>query len=67
MATVTLKGNQIHTIGIYHKWGFSAPKFEPTKKRIIYATLPIIKGKKSSAELFPKHRYWNMCTICTPN
>ncbi len=53
MATVTLKGNQIHTIGNLPQIGVAAPDFNLTKKDLSAATLADYKGKKVVLNIFP--------------
>tara|TARA_R110002051_G_scaffold82788_2_gene147243 strand:+ start:449 stop:955 length:507 start_codon:yes stop_codon:yes gene_type:complete len=53
MTTVTLKGNQIHTIGSLPKIGTSAPNFILTKSDLSTATLENYKGKKVVLNIFP--------------
>lgn len=53
MATVTLKGNQIQTIGNLPTKGVSAPNFELTKNDLSSATLADYKGKKVVLNVFP--------------
>lgn len=53
MATVTLKGNQIHTIGSLPEIGTSAPHFTLTKSDLSTATLADYKGKKVVLNIFP--------------
>lgn len=53
MATVTLKGNQIHTIGNLPKNGTSAPNFTLTKNDLSASTLSNYKGKKVVLNIFP--------------
>ncbi|WP_047414700.1 thiol peroxidase [Cellulophaga sp. Hel_I_12] len=53
MATVTLKGNQIYTIGNLPSKGVSAPNFELTKNDLSTATLADYRGKKVVLNIFP--------------
>ena len=53
MATVTLKGNEIHTIGNLPKTGASAPNFTLTKSDLSTVTLENYKGKKIVLNIFP--------------
>tara|TARA_R110000868_G_scaffold104694_2_gene288595 strand:+ start:5454 stop:5960 length:507 start_codon:yes stop_codon:yes gene_type:complete len=53
MATVTLKGNEIHTIGNLPKTGASAPNFTLTKSDLSTVTLEDYKGKKIVLNIFP--------------
>tara|TARA_R110000868_G_scaffold145181_2_gene365188 strand:+ start:99235 stop:99741 length:507 start_codon:yes stop_codon:yes gene_type:complete len=53
MATVTLKGNQIHTIGSLPEKGTSAPNFNLTKNDLSTTTLANYKGKKVVLNIFP--------------
>lgn len=53
MATVTLKGNQIHTLGNLPENGATAPDFNLTKNDLSTATLADYKGKKVVFNIFP--------------
>jgi thiol peroxidase len=53
MATVTLKGNQIHTIGNLPENGAAAPDFNLTKNDLSAAILADYKGKKVVLNIFP--------------
>ncbi|MDP5231604.1 MAG: thiol peroxidase [Cellulophaga sp.] len=53
MATVTLKGNKINTIGNLPKNGTSAPNFNLTKNDLSAATLTDYKGKNVVLNIFP--------------
>lgn len=53
MATVTLKGNQIHTSGELPKIGDQAPNFELIKNDLSTATLSDYKGKTVILNIFP--------------
>lgn len=53
MATVTLKGNQIHTSGELPKIGDQAPDFELIKNDLSTATLSDYKGKAVVLNIFP--------------
>jgi thiol peroxidase len=53
MATVTLKGNQIHTLGNLPKNGATAPEFNLTKNDLSAAILADYKGKKVVLNIFP--------------
>ncbi len=53
MATVTLKGNQIHTIGNLPEVGSSAPNFNLTKNDLSSSSLENYKGKKVVLNIFP--------------
>ncbi|MGB1268626.1 MAG: thiol peroxidase [Flavobacteriaceae bacterium] len=53
MATVTLKGNQIHTSGTLPKVGDKAPDFKLVKTDLSTATLSDYKGKAVVLNIFP--------------
>lgn len=53
MATVTLKGNQIHTSGTLPKVGDKAPDFKLVKTDFSTATLSDYKGKAVVLNIFP--------------
>lgn len=53
MATVTLKGNQIHTLGNLPGNGTQAPDFVLTKNDLSPATLSDYKGHKLVLNIFP--------------
>jgi thiol peroxidase len=53
MAIVTLKGNQIHTIGNLPEVGSSAPNFNLTKNDLSSSNLESYKGKKVVLNIFP--------------
>ncbi|QWX85048.1 thiol peroxidase [Cellulophaga sp. HaHaR_3_176] len=53
MATVTLKGNQIHTLGTLPEIGTKAPSFSLTKNDLSPASLDSYKGKKVVLNIFP--------------
>lgn len=53
MATVTLKGNPIHTIGTLPAVGSDAPAFSLTKGDLSSAGLSDYKGKKIVMNIFP--------------
>ena len=53
MATVTLKGNPINTIGILPSSGSSAPDFSLTKNDLSSASLSDYSGKKVVLNIFP--------------
>ncbi len=53
MATVTLKGNTIHTLGSLPTSGNSAPDFQLTKNDLSITTLVDYKGKKVVLNIFP--------------
>ena len=53
MATITLKGNPIHTIGNLPKVGSTAPNFKLTKTDLTEATLADFSGKKKILNIFP--------------
>lgn len=53
MATITLKGNPIHTTGELPKKGSSAPDFKLTKMDLSDVTLSHYAGKKKVLNIFP--------------
>ncbi len=53
MATVTLKGNEIHTLGSLPGSGSKAPDFQLTKNDLSIAGLADFKGKKLVLNIFP--------------
>lgn len=53
MATVTLKGNAIHTSGELPSIGSKAPNFKLTKGDLSDVTLEDFKGKKLILNIFP--------------
>ncbi|MEP0213978.1 MAG: thiol peroxidase [Cellulophaga sp.] len=53
MATVTLKGNKINTLGNLPEVGATAPEFKLTKNDLSTATLENYKGKKVVLNIFP--------------
>ncbi|HUH48066.1 MAG TPA: thiol peroxidase [Arenibacter sp.] len=53
MATVTLKGNPVHTIGTLPQVGSDAPSFSLTKGDLSSASLSDYKGKKIVMNIFP--------------
>ena len=53
MATVTLKGNQINTIGSLPSIGSSAPSFNLTMTDLSPSSLTDYKGKKIILNIFP--------------
>jgi len=53
MATVTLKGNQIHTLGNLPSNGAQAPDFKLIKNDLSEATLNDYKGSKLVLNIFP--------------
>ena len=53
MATVTLKGNEIHTLGNLPQNGDVAPEFNLTKNDLSNATLADYKGQKVVLNIFP--------------
>lgn len=53
MAKVTLKGNEIHTIGSLPATGGKAPDFELTKTDLSSASLSDYSGKKTVLNIFP--------------
>ncbi len=53
MATITLKGNDIHTAGSLPEVGHEAPLFTLTKTDLSNASLSDFKGKKVILNIFP--------------
>ncbi|WP_149275673.1 thiol peroxidase [Pareuzebyella sediminis] len=53
MATVTLKGNEIHTLGSLPEVGSKAPDFKLTKTDLSTASLSDYSGKKVVLNVFP--------------
>lgn len=53
MATITLKGNQIHTSGNLPKVGSQAPDFQLTKSDLSDVSLKDFKGKRIILNIFP--------------
>jgi thioredoxin-dependent peroxiredoxin len=53
MATITLKGNEIHTHGELPKVGEKAPEFRLTAKDLSDKTLGDFKGKRKLLNIFP--------------
>lgn len=53
MATVTLKGNPIHTVGDLPKVGAQAPDFKLTKDDLSDVSLKDFAGKKVILNIFP--------------
>lgn len=53
MATITLKGNEIHTAGSLPATGQEAPLFTLTKSDLSNASLSEFKGKKVILNIFP--------------
>lgn len=53
MATITLKGNEIHTIGKVLGKGDAAPKFSLTKTDLSEVSLDAFSGKKKILNIFP--------------
>ena len=53
MATVTLKGNAIHTLGDLPKTGSKAPDFQLVKNDLSTTSLSAYKGKKVVLNIFP--------------
>ena len=53
MATVTLKGNTIHTLGDLPKTGSKAPDFQLVKNDLSTTSLSAYKGKKVVLNIFP--------------
>lgn len=53
MATITLKGNPIHTVGELPPVGVKAPGFQLTKVDLSQATLDQYAGKRKVLNIFP--------------
>ncbi len=53
MATITLKGNEISTVGNLPAVGSTAPDFSLTKTDLSLTTLADFKGKKIVLNIFP--------------
>ncbi|SDE63225.1 thiol peroxidase (atypical 2-Cys peroxiredoxin) [Pricia antarctica] len=53
MATITLKGNKVHTTGSLPATGSKAPDFELTKTDLSHASLSDYSGKKTVLNVFP--------------
>ncbi len=53
MATITLKGNEIHTIGDLPSIGSKAPNFRLVNSDLSDSTLEDFKGKKVILNIFP--------------
>ncbi|MDC6363191.1 MULTISPECIES: thiol peroxidase [Flavobacteriaceae] len=53
MATVTLKGNEIHTLGNLPENGSQAPEFKLTKNDLSPASLSDYSGQKVVLNIFP--------------
>lgn len=53
MASITLKGNPIHTIGTLPKAGEKAPEFELTKTDLSTVKLEDFKGSRLVLNIFP--------------
>ncbi len=53
MATITLKGNEIHTIGELPKVGSDAPLFTLVKEDLSLLSASDLKGKKVVLNIFP--------------
>ena len=53
MATVTLKGNAIHTLGDLPETGSKAPDFQLVKNDLSTTSLSAYKGKKVVLNIFP--------------
>ena len=53
MATVTLKGNEIHTLGNLPENGSQAPDFTLVKNDLSTASLSDYKGQKVVLNIFP--------------
>ncbi len=64
MATITLKGNEIHTSGNLPKVSSQAPDFKLVKSDLSELDKAALKGKKSSSEHFSKSGYRCLCCLC---
>lgn len=53
MATITLKGNPVHTVGDLPKVGTKAPGFKLVRNDLSEATLDSFKGKRKVISIFP--------------
>ncbi len=53
MATITLKGNEIHTVGALPKVGTDAPLFSLVKEDLSLLSASDLKGKKVVLNIFP--------------
>lgn len=53
MATITLGGNEIHTVGTLPEVGSQAPDFELTTSDLTTATLANFKGSRVVLNIFP--------------
>ena len=53
MATITLKGDKVHTMGSLPATGSKAPDFELTKTDLSNASLSDYSGKKTILNIFP--------------
>lgn len=53
MATITLKGNEIHTLGQLPETGSKAPDFQMTRTDLSPASLSEFMGKKVVLNIFP--------------
>jgi len=53
MATITLKGNSVETVGSLPKTGSTAPDFKLVKDDLTEVTLADFKGKKVVLNIFP--------------
>lgn len=53
MATITLKGNTIHTVGELPKTGSKAPDFKLVKTDLSEVSLATYKGKRKVLNVFP--------------
>jgi len=53
MATITLKGNSIHTNGELIRAGATAPDFKATKSDLSETTLSAYSGKRKVLNIFP--------------
>lgn len=53
MATITLKGNPIHTLGELPSTGAAAPDFQLVQSNLATLSLETLKGKKVVLNIFP--------------
>lgn len=53
MATITLKGNPIHTVGELPSTGAAAPDFQLVQSNLATLSLETLKGKKVVLNIFP--------------
>jgi thioredoxin-dependent peroxiredoxin len=62
MATITLKGNEIHTAGEFPRVGSKAPDFTLTDRDLNDVSLSRWMGKKKLLSIFP-----SIDTPCAPS